>query len=195
MYKVIGSVKNRTLRVLWTLEELGLEYAHIPAAPGSSEAMEYTKTGKVPAIVVEDQVFTDSIAIIRFLSDRHGSLTFPAGSVERLRMDGHIEFLNEEFDALLWTAAKNSYINPADHRCPDIKPVVRWEFERSLHRFETRLGDGPFLMGDQFTIADIVAVHCLNWAFVAKFPAATDRVKAYSKAARSRPAYARVMAI
>ena len=193
MYTVLGSTKNRTLRVIWTLEELGLPYDQVKGDPGSAEAKAHNPSGKVPALVVDGEVLPDSVAIMSFLSDRHNALTFPAGSVERLRMDGHIHFLLEEFDSLLWVAAKNSFVNPPEHRAAEVKPVLKWEFERSLKRLEARL-QGPFLMGEQFTIADILAVHCLNWAYTAKFPDASPVLKDYAKRCRARPAYVRALA-
>ena len=193
MYTVLGSTKNRTLRVIWTLEELGVTYDQVVGDPGSADVKALNPTGKVPALIVEGEVLPDSVAIMTFLSDRHNALTFPGGSVERLRMDGHIQFLLEEFDNLLWVAAKSSCINPVDHRAPEVKPVLKWEFERSLKRLEERLL-GEFLMGDAFTIADILAVHCLNWAFTAKFPDASETLKAYAKRCRGRDAYKRAVA-
>ena len=193
MYTVLGSTKNRTLRVIWTFEELGVSYDQVVGDPASAEVKALNTTGKVPALILEGEVLPDSVAIMTFLSDRHNALTFPAGSVERLRMDGHIQFLLEEFDNLLWVAAKNSFINPVDHRTPEVKPVLKWEFERSLQRLEERLL-GEFLMGDAFTIADILAVHCLNWAFTAKFPDASEALKAYAKRCRGRDAYKRAVA-
>ena len=193
MYTVLGSTKNRTLRVIWALEELGVTYNQVVGDPGSAEVKALNPTGKVPALIVEGEVLPDSIAIMTFLSDRHNALTFPAGSLERLRMDGHIQFLLEEFDSLLWVAAKNSFINPVDQRAPEVKPVLKWEFQRSLVRLEERF-QGEFLMGDTFTIVDILAVHCLNWAFIAKFPAASEELKAYTKRCRDRDAYKRAVA-
>ena len=193
MYTVLGSTKNRTLRVIWTLEELGVPYDQVFGDPGSAEVKSLNITGKVPALIVEGEALPDSVAIMTFLSDRHNALTFPAGSIKRLRMDGHIQFLLEEFDSLLWVAAKNSFINPVDRRAPEVKTVLKWEFERSLKRLEERL-KGAFLMGETFTIADVLAVHCLNWAFTAKFPAASEALKAYAKRCRGREAYKRAVA-
>ena len=193
MYTVLGSTKNRTLRVIWTLEELGLLYDQVKGNPGSAEVKALNPSGKVPALVVDGEALPDSVAIMSFLSDRHNALTFPAGSIERLRMDGHIHFLVEEFDGLLWVAAKNTFVNPPEHRASDVKPVLKWEFELSLQRLEDRL-QGPFLMGEHFTIADILAVHCLNWAYTAKFPDATPVLKDYAKRCRARPAYQRALA-
>ncbi len=189
MYTVIGQPKVRTLRVLWTLEELGQPYDLISAAPGSDLAKTHTGTGKVPALVENGATFTDSIAIMTYLADKHGALTHPAGTKDRMVQDGHMGFLLEEFDAVLWSASKHSFVYPEPLRVPAAKDSLKWEFTRSLARLEDRLGDQPFLMGDTMTIADIVAVHCLNWAFVAKFPPASDGLKAYSKRLRHRPAY------
>jgi len=193
MYTVLGSAGNRTLRVIWTLEELHAPYNLIAVTPGSQDAKAYSKTGKVPALILDGEVFTDSIAIIYFLSDLHNGLTFPTGSLDRLRMDGHINFLLEEFDSLLWVAAKNSFINPPDHRTEAVKPVLKWEFERSLKRLGDRL-QGDYLMGDTFTIADILATQCLNWAIKAKFPDANTTLKNYAKRCRERQAYRRALA-
>ena len=192
MYTVLGSTKNRTLRVTWALEELGIAYKQVVGNPGSAEVKALNPTGKVPALIVEGEVLTDSVAIITFLSDRHNALTFPAGSVERLRMDGHTHFLLEEFDSLLWVAAKNSFINPVEQRAESVKPVLKWEFARSLQRLEERF-QGDYLMGDTFTISDIVATHCLNWAFVAKFPEPSEALKNYAKRCRGREAYKRAL--
>jgi len=192
MYTVLGSTKNRTLRVIWTLEELGVPYNQVFGNPGSAEVKALNITGKVPALIVEGEALPDSVAIMTFLSDRRNALTFTAGSVERLRMDGHIHFLLEEFDSLLWVAAKNSFINPVEQRAAEVKPILKWEFERSLKRLEERL-DGEFLMGNTFTIADILAVHCLNWGFNAKFPEASEALRSYAKRCRDRDAYKRAL--
>lgn len=189
MYTLVGAANNRSLRVYWMLEELGLDYTHIDALPGSDEAKVANGTGKVPTLQIDGHSYSDSVAIMTYLGDKHGALTFPAGSTDRLIQDGHVNFVLEELDSLLWIAAKNKFINPKEVRVPEVDAALKWEFARSLERLEERLGEGPYLMGETFTLADILAVHCLNWAFVAKFPEANNRIKAYSKSARSRPGY------
>ena len=192
MYTVLGTTKNRTFRVIWALNELGLDYEQIRAAPGSADVKSRLDTGKVPALIIDGEALPDSVAIITFLADRHNSLTFPAGSIDRLRLDGHINFLIEEFDSLLWVSAKNSFINPENRRAKAVKPVMKWEYQRSLARLEGRL-QGEYLMGDVFTIADILAVHCFNWAFVAKFPAPTVALSVYIKRCKDRTAYKKTL--
>ncbi|MEM6308213.1 MAG: glutathione S-transferase family protein, partial [Pseudomonadota bacterium] len=189
MYTVIGNVKTRALRVTWTLEELGQPYDLIPAAPASDEAKQHVPTGKIPGLLLDGQIYTDSVAIMTFLADRHGALTYPAGTPDRMTQDGHIHFLNEEFDSLLWMASKHKFLLPKDLRVPAVRNGLEWDYQRSLDRLTDRLGDGPFLMGDTVTIADLLAAHCLNWAFASDFPAAPPVLADYARRMRHRPSY------
>ncbi len=192
MYKVVGTGRDRSLRVTWTLEELGQPYELVFAKPGSDEAKAFNPTGKVPALIDQGSTFTDSVAIMTYLADHHGALTFQAGTHDRMVQDGHTNFVLEEMDSVLWTAAKHKFVNPEDQRVPEVKPPLVWEFDRAMQRLEDRL-QGPFLMGETMTIADILAVHCLNWGFAAKFNTPSQALRDYSKRMRDRPAYKRAL--
>jgi glutathione S-transferase len=71
MYTLIGSPKSRGFRVMWMLEEAGQDYEVVAAAAGSEEARNYNPSGKIPALVVDDKVIIDSVAICQFIADRH----------------------------------------------------------------------------------------------------------------------------
>ncbi len=194
MYKVVGATKTRTFRVLWMLEELGLEYEHLDALPRTPEILAYNPSGKVPVLLDNDQPIIDSTAIITYLADKHGALTYPAGTLERARQDALTQFVLDEMDAVMWTAARHSFILPEEMRMPEIKTSLKWEFERSQGFLMDRMGDGPFLMGDKITVADILACHCADWAFVSKF-SLSDEFAAYAKRLRGRESYKRARAI
>ena len=194
MITLVGTRKTRGFRPVWLLEELGVEYDHIPAMPGSAEIRAHQPSGKVPALIVDGQVIGDSVAIMAYLSDRFGKFTFPSGSVERGIQDAHVNFILDEMDAVLWTAARHTFVLPEEHRVPAVKDSLKWEFKRNLARFVARLGDGPYLMGDTFTIADIVACHCGMWATNAKFPMDEQPAfLAYVDRLKERPAYQRAL--
>ncbi len=188
MLQVIGTNKTRTTRVLWLLEELGEPYDHINATPRSAEAMAANPSGKVPALRVGDDIITDSVAIMTYLADRFGRLTAPAGTIERAHQDAMMQFLVDEFDACLWTAARHSFILPEDMRLPAIKDSLRWEFARAQKELVRRMGDGPFVMGEDFTIVDIMAAHCGNWARNAKFEITEPTLNDYIDRMLDRPA-------
>jgi glutathione S-transferase len=194
MYTVVGSRTNRTFRVLWALEELGLEYDHKPYAVRSPEALEHSPTGKLPALIAEGELITDSAAIITFLADRHGGLTFPAGSVQRAKQDALLHRVNDEIDAVLWTAARHSFVLPEVERVPAVKESLKLEFARSLDRLMEQI-DGPYLMGDTMTIPDIILAHCGGWAYNAKFPLENEAFKTYTKRLRERDAFKRAAAL
>ncbi|MBR9769432.1 MAG: glutathione S-transferase family protein, partial [Rhodobacteraceae bacterium] len=140
------------------------------------------------------EVITDSAAIITFLADRHGGLTFPAGSVQRAKQDALLHRVNDEIDAVLWTAARHSFILPEAERVPAVKDSLKLEFARSLDRLMEQI-DGPYLMGDTMTIPDIILVHCGGWAYNAKFPLENETFKAYTKRLRERDAFKRAAAL
>ena len=188
MYTVIGATRSRTMRVLWALEEMGLPYEHQPALPRSDDILKHNALGKIPALLDGAAVLTDSMAIVTYLADKHGQLTAPAGTLERARQDALTFWLIDEFDAILWAAAKHSFILPEDARVPDVKDTLKDEFVKSADTLTAQL-DGPLLIGNELTIPDILACHCINWSIGAKFPRINDTLFAYAKDLRERPAF------
>ncbi|MBV7408832.1 glutathione S-transferase family protein [Maritimibacter sp. DP1N21-5] len=195
MYTVYGKTDTRAFRVLWMLEELGEAYDFVKTGPQSEDARARNLLGKVPVLEVEGDSFGDSVAIMQFLADKHGRFTAPAGTVARGKQDAVTNFINDEMDALLWMGTRHMFMLPDDQKMPEIRGPLKWEFARSIDRLAGFLGDRPFLMGDEMTVPDILATHCGNWAFGAKYPVENEDVLAYFKRMRSREAYQRVKAL
>lgn len=190
MYEVIGGAQSRAFRVLWMLEELGQSFTHTPEKPRSELVNSLNPSGKVPVFKDGDAVLTDSSAIITYLADKHGALTYPAGSIERARQDAMTHMILDELDSVLWTGARHGFILPQERRVPEIKASLKWEFSRNIKRLAQQF-EGPFVMGEKMTVADIILTHCLNWAFSAKFPLEEENLLAYAKAMRGRDAFKR----
>ncbi|MBB3994329.1 glutathione S-transferase [Sulfitobacter undariae] len=188
MYTVIGSVKSRAFRVMWMLEELGQSYEVNPAAPRSEEARKFNPSGKIPALLDGKEILTDSVAIMQYLADKHGALTAAAGTAARARQDAMLFWLIDEFDAILWAAAKHSFVFPEDQRVPVIKDSLKAEFGRSATQLANRL-DGPFLMGDAITVPDLLAVHCINWSIGAGFDPVDARLGEWAASLRKRDSF------
>lgn len=194
-YRVIGSVQSRTLRVLWMLEEMGIAYDHIPALPHAADVVQFNPAGKVPVLVSDGVPISDSVAIMTYLGDAHGQFTFASGTIERARQDSLKQFIIDEFDQILWMAARHSFILPEDQRMPAIKDSLKWEFERNQRALIPRMAeDGPYLMGVGMTIPDILLAHCGFWAGIAKFPIVEPRFADFLAMMRARPALHRAMA-
>lgn len=194
MYEVIGSRASRTMRVLWMLEELGVPYTHVPAAPQSDEVKAINPSGKVPILRGGGAVLTDSVAIMTYLGDRHGKLTHQAGTIERAHQDALTLQILDEMDALLWAAARHTFVLPKEHRVPAIKPALKWEYGRNVARLSRAL-HGAYLMGERITIPDLLLAHCLIWAEAAKFPAPGARLAEFRARMEARGPFQRAAAL
>ena len=190
-YEVWGNVESRTFRVLWALEELGLDYSHHPERPHAPGIRALNRSGKVPVLVAEGAALTDSVAILAFLADRHGLLAPPAGTLDRARHDALAHRVVDEIETLVWMAARHSFVLPAERRVPEIKPFLKWDWEQALGPFEPLVAQGA-LWGEGISVADILLVHCLDWGRAARFPDPPPGVTAYAERMRDRPAYRRV---
>lgn len=194
MYKVVGLPRTRAMRVLWLLEELGQDYEIEVARPHSDEVKAGNPGGKVPVLHDGDLILPDSVAICTYLADKHGACTHPAGTPARGRQDAMTQFAVEMVDGTLWTASKNTFANPEEHRCADVIPVCRYEWDKAMTTLAAHVDGHEFIAGDMFTIPDLVIGHCAGWAQRIEFPIPEGPVADYMARMRARPALARAMA-
>ena len=189
MYTLVGSPKSRAFRVLWMLEELGVEYKIEAVGPRSPEITALNPSGKLPVLKDDDDIIIDSTAIIQYLADKHNKFTYPAGTIERAHQDSFTCFALDDLDGILWVTAKHSFIFPEEMRAEGVKPSAQIDFAKSLVDLEQRLGDNEYIMGDTFTIPDIIIIHCYGWAMTAKFDWPDGKLKDYVERVRLRPAF------
>ncbi len=143
----------------------------------------------MPALQSGDDVIIDSAAIIQYLADRHDKFTYHAGTIQRAQQDSFLHFANDEMDGPCWTAAKHIFAIPEKLRVPDVMPACKWDWDRAMKTLATRLGDNKFVMGDQFTVPDIVMGHVAGWAKLSGFEWPRGGVADYFNRVRSRPAF------
>lgn len=194
MLTVIGPKGGRVFRVVWALEEMGLPYEHEIARPHSEGMYAVNPLGQAPALRDGEAVLTDSLAILHYLADRTGKLTYPAGSVERARMDARINFVLTEMEAPIWLMARHGFVLPKEQRAPGMRAVAEADFARAEAKFETLLGGHAFLCGDDFTLADIFAGDMVRWARQAKIELTSEVLADYSDRLAARPAWAHTVA-
>lgn len=193
MRDLYGSVRSRAIRVRWMLEELGLDYHYHPEPPRSERVIALNRSGRVPVLVEDGEVMTDSVAIMTFLADRASRFTHAPGTVARARQDALTFRVIDDMDALLWTAAKHSFVLPEDWRRPEIKETLRLEFDRNARALEAEL-TGDYLTGEGPVIPDFLLAHCWGWAGIAQMPRHAPAIEAHSARMRARPAFARAEA-
>ena len=194
MLQVFGRVKSRTFRVVWLLEELKTPYELIEVAPRSEEARKVYKNAKIPFILDNKNLISDSVAILTYLSDKHKNFTETPGSTVRAKQDAFTFRILDEFEALLWVAAKHTYIFPTEKKVPEIINILKWEFTRNQEKLVDEFSIENFLCGEKFLVPDILLVHCLVWAKSMDFPIC-DRLIKYLDTLSCRPAYQKAFAL
>ncbi len=189
MYTLIGSPKTRAFRVMWMLEELGVPYEHIPTPPRDPSLAEINPSRKVPILKDGDNYIIDSVAILQYLADKHGRFAFPAGTIDRARQDSFTQFAIDDVETPLWTAAKHSFVLPEELRVEEVKEACAYDFGRAMSALSERLGSNDFVMGETFTVPDILLGQLLGWAAGIGWSIPDGNVSAYMKRVRSRPAF------
>lgn len=117
--------------------------------------------GYVPALVLDDgQVLTEGGAIVQYLADLKPAarLAPPPGSLERARMQEQLIFIAAE----LHKAYGPLFLPGASE---EAKAAARDNVARRLDYVERQLSDGrPYLLGQQFSVADIYLFVVAGWA-------------------------------
>ena len=212
--KLIGSGKFRPFRNLWMLEELGIAYEHVPAKPHSAESRANPGfPNKVPSLVVADEVtLFESAAINTYLGDRFRSAAVPdlvpaAGTPARGVYEQWVHCGMAELDAqALWIHRKHDALaDVLAPRDPVATETARKHAAAVVRVFAEALAGSDYLVGDHgFSAADILFVHCCNWAdsigWAATWPDDLGpdlhaALAAYLDRCRARAAYARAKAL
>lgn len=194
--KLVGPTMFRSFRCVWMLEELGVPYQHIMAKPWSKQAKQYHPLGKIPVLVDDDFVLYESGAINTYLGDKYQQLVPPPRSQERARYNQYCMFILTEMDAQgLWIHRKHEALAQYFGACPQAVEEAKRQFDKVHAALVSDLVLGEYLLGSEFTAADILYVHCLDWAkSIGWFDDIEEGTLAhYLDLCKSRPAYQRAV--
>ncbi len=197
MYLLFTAPRTRGTRVVWTFEELALDYELRIHAPRDNEIRTLNPLRKLPVLVEEDLVLTESAAICTYLADRHRDRQrlSPAFATEtRARYDAWNFYTLTDLEAPVWTYTKHALVYPEKVRVPEILPDCGREFQRSCAALAEKLGDDEFLLGDTFSVCDVLCAHTLAWARSLDFETGETSVDRYADRVLARPALARARA-
>ena len=185
--------------VLWALDELGLdcERRDVGGRFGGTATPEFramNPNGLVPVMTDGAVTMFESAAILRYLAARHGAAPFwPADPVARAPVDMWAEWGKVTMQAhFTGPIFYQLYFVTAEKRNAAALEAAIRTFDADLAILEDRLGDGPYVMGEAFTLADITIGQSLYRYFTLDIPRAHRPVlSAYYERLTERPAYAR----
>lgn len=171
---VYGVGTSRTLRAHWVLAELGLSYRTEPiqSRSGQTTTAEYTKLDprqKVPVLTDGDFVLSETIAIVTYLAEHYASpdkQLVPTSMKQRARYNEWVSFVCMELDATsLYVLRRHEGLPEIYGVAPEASKVARDYFTKMIDAAAVRFDhEHEYLLGQEFTGADIFMMTVLAWA-------------------------------
>jgi glutathione S-transferase len=195
-----GVGTSRTVRPHWAMAELGLKYETRAIGPrtGETKTSEYTKLNprqKVPLLQDGDFSIGESAAIVAYLARTYGGpgrWLIPDDKQAYAKWLEWCFFIVTELDSTSLYVMRRHSEGALGHIygvAPDVTAKAGEYFREQLRHVEVALADGrTFLMGDQFTSADILLTTCLDWA-IAYGVGICDNAQPYLERIQKRPGY------
>lgn len=167
MTKLYGTSRSRSARCLWALEELGVKYEHVPIATTEAKSAENLKrnpNGHIPVLEDDGAVVWESMAINLYLAEKYGK-----NSLWPPELTTHADIYKWSFWAMteiephLITILRNRVMNPPEQRDEKAAQAAVEALKAPLNVLEGSLKGKEYLLGRNFTIADLNVAAVMSW--------------------------------
>ena len=193
---------SRSERIVWLMEELGLEYRletfsreSTGAAPSPLKAIH--ALGKAPVIRDGDTLLAESGAIVEYIVNRYGGgrLAPRAEDPAYARYLYWLHFAEGSLMSLMLIALVLSRVPEA--AASPVTARIGTRVTQMLAFVDAELGNGPWFAGADFTAADVMMAFPFTTMgkFLSVDMSACANIHAYLRRIESRPAYQKAMAL
>jgi glutathione S-transferase len=191
--KLYEFAPTRSIRVRWTLQELGVDFEAVPVNLMAGEHrrpdfLAINPAGKIPVLVDGDIVLTESVAIVVYLADKYPEKRFlPADLGGRAEAMRWLLFTVTELEQPLWRMSRHTFLYPEDKRLPADVAQARGEFATMAAVLERHMEGREFVLGSEVGVADFVLGYTLDWATNFDALDGLPRLQAYHDRMYDRP--------
>lgn len=177
---------------------LDVEFVHVDLMSNANLAPEYlavNPNGIVPFLVDGDLKLGESTAILKYLARKSGSATYPSDLVAQAKVDEAVSWLSTQFHEYFCLFVCYPHMGVPHGAPPELLQALtafgaeaapRWLKILDGHM----LADGPYLCGDEVTIADYLA---LSFVLLGDLPeydfSPYPNIVAWVARMRERPSY------
>ncbi|MDO8423480.1 MAG: glutathione S-transferase family protein [Parvibaculum sp.] len=192
----------RSVRPLWTLEEMGIDYElesmKFPPRMFREGYLNINPLGTVPAMTEGDVLMTESSGICQYLVDVHGPS--PMGLTPQDKDYGaYLNWLHRSDATLTFPQTivlRYTRLEPEERRLKQAADdYTQWFFAR-LRSVEQAVSDHDYLCADRFTIADIAVGYALYLATTLGLREGfKPKTEAYLQRLEARPAFQRAITL
>ncbi|MDG1235363.1 MAG: glutathione S-transferase [Amylibacter sp.] len=193
MIKLHHLNRSRSLRILWLLEELGLDYEVIRYERDKKtnlappELLALHPLGKSPVIEMDGRLISESAAIVEAISAKHGQHLIPANDHEAYIT--HMELMHFAEGSAMTPILLNLYTSKLGSAAARLQPRIQSELSNHFTYMERKLRPSGHWVIDELSAADIMlsfpATIVLRYGMVEQFP----RIVAFVKWMQQRPAF------
>lgn len=166
--KIFGCENSRSLRPLWTAEEMGLDYElemmPFPPRVFQKDYLDTNMLGTVPYLVDGKVKLTESVAICQYIVKKYG----PTDLEIRTDEADYPYYLNWLFHADATLTFPQTIVLRYKFQEPGVADAAiegysRW-FVSRLKLLESHLENREYLCANRFTIADICVSYAIHLA-------------------------------
>jgi glutathione S-transferase len=187
---------SKSQRVLWVLEELGLDYEikFYKRDPGFAppEMKQVHPLGKAPAVEIDDVVMAESGAIVEYLVDRHG-----AGKLAPDRASPHyghyLEMMHYPEGSASMPVVFPLFIGAFGVQSEAFQGYAQQQIALQLDYISLLLKDREYLVDNKFSAADLQLTFILQTARGLGFLQGRQDILDYVARLEARPAYKRAI--
>lgn len=190
----------RSVRPLWTLEEMGIPYElesmRFPPRAFREGYLNINPLGTVPTLVDGDVTMTESAGICQYLVDRYGPTDLGLAPAEK-DYGAYLNWLHRSDATLTFPQTivlRYTQFEPEERRLKQAADdYTQWFFAR-LRSVEQATADREYLCAGRFTIADIAVGYALYLAETLGLRGGfKPNTEAYYRRLRQRPAFERAL--
>ncbi len=199
MITVWGGQTSRSLRVVWLLEEMGLDcrvrHVDMFAADEDSEFLAINPAKYIPVMQDGDVTMVESVAIMEYLMARYGPTPL-APAQHHPTFPAYQQFLHlgeAGLATLMMVPLVSGFLAPEAERENWSANLARRWVENRLKLVRRQLARSPFMAGEAFTAADISVTYALQLGGNHAVIALDEAEEAYLARTTGREAYKRAL--
>lgn len=184
---------TRSSRPRWLLEELDVPYQLRPVDLFGGERNPLHPLGSVPAVSLDGEVLIESGAICHWLADHfpEKGLAPAINDPRRARYEQWMFFVPGTLEPPAFDILLHTQILPEKQRVEAIVPFATRGYQRVLRMLSRELDHDGYLLGKQFTCADIMLGTTL--ALLPELLEKHPPLLTYTRRVTARPAYQRAI--
>jgi glutathione S-transferase len=198
--RIYGIARTRAFRALWTANELGLAYEHLPIEIGeagarSPEILAINPNGRLPFIADGGFVLFESLAITLYLAKKHGYGTlYPAAPEAEAKAWQWSFWAIAEVDRGVNIWSLHAVRLPPAERNAALREEALKVIATPFKILDAAVAKEPHLLGRDFTVADLNVAAVISRA-VDMDLSAVPHLKAWLTRCLERPAARAALAL